>query len=200
MVVTRRKFVQSSLLAAAGLRLTSFRSPINPFSSQYFGIHPFILQHPDAVFIMKTDIENKTNGDAIKKAGLDFGRSVFSLTGDNIHGIPLTHKVVIKPNLTCRQRNHDKYTVLGTMGIITDVFFVEGIIESLKELGIPSGQFYIREVNCSYDLADGGYLDMAERTGIDLQGIDTPDCDLSPEQVNWKDVPDAVWIKKITYL
>ena len=44
------------------------------------------------------------------------------------------------------------------MGIVTDAFFVEGVIESLKELSIPPGQFYIREVNCPDDLADGGYL------------------------------------------
>ena len=41
------------------------------------------------------------------------------------------------------------------MGIVTDAFFVEGVIESLKELGIASGQFYIREVNCPDDLEGG---------------------------------------------
>ena len=66
------------------------------------------------------------------------------------------------------------YTIEKSMGIVTDACFVEGIIESMKELSISAEQFYIREVNCPDDLADGGYLDMAERTGIDLKCIDTP--------------------------
>jgi hypothetical protein len=86
------------------------------------------------------------------------------------------------------------------MGIVTDAFFVEGIIESLKELSIAAGQFYIREVNCPDDLADGGYLGMAERTGIDLQCIDTPAGNLSSEKIQWVDVPNGVWFRKIPYL
>ncbi len=86
------------------------------------------------------------------------------------------------------------------MGIVTDAYFVEGIIESMKELTIAAEQFYIREVNCPDDLADGGYPEMAARTGIDLKCIDTPAANLSPSQVQWVDVPDGVWFRKIPYL
>jgi hypothetical protein len=86
------------------------------------------------------------------------------------------------------------------MGIVTDAFFVEGIIESLKELSISSSQFYIREVNCPADFADGGYIQMAGRTGIDLKGVTTPANELSPEKIQWIDVPDGVWFRKIPYL
>jgi hypothetical protein len=200
MTITRRKFVQSSLMAGAGLILAPYKSFSNPKESSYFGVHPFILQNPYAVFIMSTNINLKTNSSAIKGAGLDFGRSVFGLTDDAVSGIPLTHKVVIKPNLTCRERNHSLYTIERSMGIVTDANFVEGIIESLKELGIAAGKFYIREVNCPDDLADGGYLEMSQRTGIDLKGIDTPVAQLNTEQVQWVDVPDGVSFKKIPYL
>ena len=137
--------------------------------SSYFGVNPFILNNPNSVFIMQTDVNVKTNSSAIRSAGLAFGRSVFALTDNPDEGIPLTHKIVIKPNLTCRARGNALYTIERTMGIVTDAFFVEGIIESMKELTIPAEQFYIREVNCPDDLADGGYIDMAQRTGIDLQ-------------------------------
>jgi hypothetical protein len=200
MPVTRRQFVQSSLFAGAGLMLGPLKAYNNRTAASLFGVHPFILQNPDAVFIMQTYVDAKTNSPAIKTAGLDFGRSVFGLTEDTESGIPLTYKVVIKPNLTCRQRDRDIYTAVSSMGIVTDAFFVEGVIESLKELGISAGQFYIREVNCPDDFADGGYVDMAQRTGIDLQGIDTPARDLSPEKVQWVDVPNGVWFKKIPYL
>lgn len=200
MRITRQKFIQSSVVAGAGLILTPYRSFINQMEFSSFGIHPFILQNPYAVFIMSTNINRKTDSSAIKVAGLDFGRSVFGLTDDAATGIPLTHKVVIKPNLTCRVRSHSLYTVERSMGIVTDANFVEGIIDSLKELGIAAGKFYIREVNCPDDLADGGYPDMAQRTGIDLQGIDTPVTELSPDKVQWVDVPDGVCFKRIPYL
>jgi len=200
MTINRRQFVQSSLMAGAGLMLYPFKSYSNPRADSLFGVHPFIIQNPDAVFVMSTNVNMKTNSTAIKGAGLDFGRSVFGLTDDKANGVPLTHKVVIKPNLTCRQRGSNSYTILRSMGIVTDAYFVEGIVESLKELGIAAGQFYIREVNCPEDLADGGYPSMAARTGIDLQGIDTPVWNLSPDQVQWVEVPDGVWFRRIPYL
>ncbi len=200
MAITRRQFVQSSLLAGAGLMLGKGKNSLSGSGSALFGIHPFILQNPDAVFIMRTNVDRKTNGAAIKSAGLGFGRSVFALTDNPAEGVPLTHRIVIKPNLTCRQRGRDIYTVENSMGIVTDACFVEGIIESMKELGLDAGQFYIREVNCPDDLADGGYLDMAQRTGIDLQCIDTPAGILSPDKIQWIDVPDGIWFRKIPYL
>jgi len=45
--------------------------------SGYFGVHPFVEQHPEAVFILRTQVDYKTNSDACKRAGLDLGRSVF---------------------------------------------------------------------------------------------------------------------------
>jgi len=200
MQVNRRRFLQSSLLAGVGLVLSSGKTFDNKKASELFGIHPFILNNPDSVFVMRTYIDFKTNSPAIKKAGLDFGRSVFGLTDDAVNGIQLTSKVVIKPNLTCRARGSTGYTIERSMGIVTDAFFIEGIIESLKELGLAANQFYIREVNCPDDLADGGYLNMAVRTGIDLQGINTPVQYLSPGKIQWVNVPDGVFFRRIPYL
>ncbi len=200
MTITRRQFVHSSLLAGAGLCSRPGKNKLAGSKSSLFGIHPFILQNPDAVFIMKTNVDYKTNSAALKSAGLGFGRSVFGLTDNPTEGIPLTHKIVIKPNLTCRQRGRDIYTIENSMGIVTDAHFVEGIIESMKELSIEAGQFYIREVNCPDDLADGGYPEMAQRTGIDLQCIDAPAGSLAPDKIQWVDVPDGIWFRKIPYL
>jgi hypothetical protein len=200
MTITRRQFVQSSLLAGVGFMLGPVKGTFNGAKSSLFSVNPFILQNPDSVFIMRTNVDRKTNSAAIKSAGLVFGRSVFGITDNIDEGIPLTHKIVIKPNLTCRQRGRDIYTIENSMGIVTDAFFVEGIIESLKELSIAAEQVYIREVNCPDDLADGGYVAMAERTGIDLKCIDTPAGILSPDKVQWIDVPNGVWFTKIPYL
>lgn len=200
MILSRRNFVRSSLLAGAGLVIGTGRTSVRAAGISLFSVDPFILRNPDAVFILRTNVDRKTNSAAIRSAGLDFGRSVFGLTDDILTGVPLSHKIVIKPNLTCRQRGRDIYTIERSMGIVTDANFVEGVIESLKELSISAGQIYIREVNCPEDLADGGYPAMAARTGIDLQCIDTPASQLSPDKIQWIDVPDGVWFRKIPYL
>ena len=60
-MVNRRNFLKTSVLAAAGLSL-----PIKAIASRsqtkgYFGVHPFIENHPEAVFIMRTNVDEKMN-------------------------------------------------------------------------------------------------------------------------------------------
>lgn len=202
MTLNRRTFIRSSLIAGSGLVINPLRAMDRElrYADPLFGVHPFIHENQDAVFIMKTDVDVKTNAPALKQAGLSFGRSVFGLTDNPDNGVPLTHKVVIKPNLTCRARWHKDYTIERSMGIVTDSSFTEGVIESLKELEIAGSQLYIREVNCPDDLAHGGYIHMAERTGIDLKCINTPYSDLHPSQLQWMDVEDGIYFRRIPYL
>jgi hypothetical protein len=200
MKFTRRSFIQSSILTGASLLLNPINRLTEFSKGSLFGVNPFILRNPRAVFIMKTNVDIKTNFSACKKAGLDFGRSVFGLTDNPDEGVSLTNKIIIKPNLTCRQRERDIYTWRGSMGIVTDAYFVEGIIESIKELSIPEEQFYIREVNCPADLRDGGYEAMAERTRINIRGINTPVWQLPPDLVQWTSVPEGKFFKMIPYL
>lgn len=202
MTQNRRSFIRASTIAGSGLMLNPLRALDRQFinAESLIGVHPFIFDNEDAVFIMKTDVDVKTNASAIKQAGLSFGRSVFGLTDDPDNGAPLTDKVVIKPNLTCRGKWDADYTTERSMGVVTDSNFTEGIIESLKELEISASQIYAREVNCPEDLAEGGYIDMAERTGIDLKGIDTPYSDLTPDQLQWMDVEDGLYFNRIPFL
>ncbi|MEN8202899.1 MAG: DUF362 domain-containing protein [Bacteroidota bacterium] len=198
----RRSFIRSTLAVGSGVLF----NPVDVLSrtpnrqGSMMGVHPFIHEHPDAVFIMRTNVDVKTNSDAMKQAGLVFGRSVFGLTDDSDIGVPLTHQYVIKPNLTCRMRNHDKYTVERSMGIVSDAHFTEGVIQSLKELEIGGSQIHLREVNCPDDLADGGYVDMADRTGVDLQCVETPYNELDPAQIQWVDMDDGIFFKKLPYI
>jgi len=199
-MITRREFLKTAGLGITGLSPTMKALASRNQTSGFFGVHSFIENNPSAVFIMHTNVDLKTNSEAKKLAGLDFGRSVFVPKEESEGGIPLTHKVALKPNLTCRQSSNDKYTVEGTMGIVTDAYLVEGMIESMKELGIAGNQFYIREVNCPEDFDDSGYWEMAERTGADIRDMSPEVGVISENDLQWVDVPDGVYFRKIPYL
>src|SRR5574341_1307684 len=201
-MISRRAFLKTAAAAGGALIFTPARALSSNHASlpEFFGIHPFVALHSEAVFIMRTHVDIKTNATAKKQVGLDFGRSVIVRLDEGEGGVPLTHKVVIKPNLTCRGKWDNRYTIAGSMGIITDVYFVEGIIESMKELGLTGNQFYIREVNCPQDFEDGGYWDMVNRTGADLRDLSAEVGVISESNLQWIDVPDGVWFRKIPYL
>lgn len=201
-MVTRREFLKT--VSAAGVAATLSPSGLlarySRTTADGFCIHPFIESNPTAVFIMRTNVDVKTNSAAKKQVGLDFARSVFLPLNTAEGGIPLTEKIVIKPNLTCRSRSDRRYTVAGTMGIVTDAYFVEGVIEGMKERGLPGSGFYIREANCPSDFEDGGYPAMATRTGADLRDLSAPIGTISESDVVWVDVPDGVWFARIPYI
>jgi uncharacterized protein (DUF362 family) len=198
--IDRRTFLRSLGVAGATLALNPhdlFGRTLS-LNAPYFGVHPFIEEHPDAVFVLSTNIDTKLNSSAKKQVGLAFGSSVF--VPMTTAGTPTTANVAVKPNLTCRSRTHPAYTIERSMGIVTDVYFVEGVLESLMGLGLSGSQFSLREVNCPGDFADGGYMEMAARTGADIRYLSGSVSSLPPEFIQWVDVPDGVWFSRIPYL
>jgi uncharacterized protein (DUF362 family) len=131
---------------------------------------------------------------------MQLAQSVFIPVDLAADAFPLSHRVVIKPNLTSRGQWMRGYTVERSYGVITDVDFVQGVIEGMKSLGIPGNQFSIREVNGSENLTEGKYAAMGSRTGADIKVISDPVTQLPAQAVVWKDVPNGVWFKKIPYL
>ncbi len=200
--LNRRSFIRSTLATGSGLMLHPLAawSQKGTAAESLLGVHPFIHDHPDAVFIMRTQVDSKTNFSALTDVGLNFGRSVFGLTDDPERGVPLTHQIAMKPNLTCRFRWHENYTIEGSMGIVTDAHFTEGIIESIKELSVPASQIHLREVNCPEDLEDGGYNAMALRTGVDMQCVETPYDQLNPDQITWSEVENGKYFKRLPHI
>jgi len=114
MKLDRRSFIRSIALAGSGLMLHPMRvmSKQAGTAGNLFCVHPFVQDNPDAVFIMKTNVDVKTNAAAMKEAGLKFADSVLGLTEDQELGVPISHKFAFKPNLTCRARDHSMYTCL----------------------------------------------------------------------------------------
>jgi len=202
-MLNRRKFLKTTALISGACLFDSAEaiSRISGrMSANYFSVHPFIEDNPDAVFIMLTDVDVKTNADAIRQAGLQLGQSLLIPTDDSEKGIPTSHTIAIKPNLTGRRVDDQRYTTEGTMGIVTDANFVEGLIESIKGLGIEGNQIYLRNSKGFENLEEGGYAAMAERTGADVQMFYQETVDLySPELLQWKDVPDGQFFKRLPY-
>jgi len=175
---------------------------------RYFGLHRFIEAHPEAVFIKHTSVPVKTDSEAKKQEGIELAREIFTL--QDTPGIPLSHMVAIKPNLTCT--GGMGRTVDG-VGILTDPYFVEGMVEGMKETGLSEDKMYMREGNwfrdsCSNEAAISPYMGVAERTGAHLVDFPTGreitqltfDELEEGSEVIWKDCPDGVIFKRIGYV
>jgi len=176
---------------------------------QYFGLHQFIEAHPEAVFIKRTEVMSKTDSEDKKQAGIEFASEVFTLR--DTPGIPLSHMVAIKPNLTCTS---GAGRTADGMGILTDPYFVEGIIEGMKGVGFSEDNMYMREGNwlgdsyCPNEYAISPYVDMAARTGAHLADFPTgrtiTQLSLSTmeegSEVIWKDCPGGMVFSRIGYV
>lgn len=199
-MITRRRFMQT--VAAAGT--SALASPIHALTSRkqvstgYFGVHPFIESHPEAVFIMKTDVDQKMNADAKKSAGLAFGRSVFVPYDDT--GIPIDISIPVKPNI--KTANPNKFPIEDIIGHVADPFFMEGLFEGMKELGIAGSQFHIRETIDYQNWQQFFYVDMAKRVGADLRldlGLRKSYL-VEGRDYNYRDIPEGIFWKRLPYL
>jgi len=168
-MVTRREFLKTaSLVTGAAALLPTSEIPGTLLSTDYFGLNDFIESHPDAVFVFRTAITDKTDTAGIKNTAYQFGKNLFIGKSDPSNAFPLTANVVFKPNIT--SWSWDIKPIESTMGIQTDPNFVEGIIQALKDLSLPAANMYIRDANYSAARADGQwYHDLATRTGVNLK-------------------------------
>ena len=203
---SRRNFLISSswLCGSASLSRPASVFALASKPSGYFGVHPFIDQHPEAVFIMRTHVDYKTNSGACLRAGLDFGRSVFVPMDST--GTPVTHYIAAKPNLTAHDPVDKKrgLTLEDTMGINTDVYFVEGLFESLKGLGVPGNRMHTRDTNGGGVIGPRGYVAMSRRVGATAvpvkNNIETPEDANNAGAFVWKEVPGGVVHTQLPYL
>ena len=202
----RRQFIKTSALAGAAMATKPIRASVSRHqdSTGFFGVHPFIENHPEAVFIMRTSANAVLDSPGKKAAGEEFGRSVII---PRESGVPLTSLIPIKPNI---RFEHGWNVNVGAGKIAasevqgykgTDAFFVEGVIESLKELGISPEQIFIREVNSRSDGGGSGdYPAMAQRTGAELRYMGDKIGVIDNNDLVWVETPEGIWYRKIPYL
>ena len=200
----RRKFFKKTALSAAGISLIPKSKLLSETldGTGYFGVHPFVEENPDAVFIMRTDVDVKTNGTAIYNAGKSFASTVLVAKNSGDPGaVPVSNFIAIKPNLTLRFHFDDRYTVEGTMGIVTDVNFVEAFVDTLTGFGVDNSKIHLVETNYdSSDLTDGGYLDMVSRKEIVFKDLSAGVGGIDEDDIVWKDVVGGSYFKKLPYI
>src|SRR5665811_1279832 len=99
----RRDFIRVSSAAGiaglAGSRYSAFANP-SPADVEGFDLHPFIKEHPEAVFINLTSVKQKTDKEAIHDVAFKLASEMFVKT-TNGKGYSNSTKINCKPNWTC---------------------------------------------------------------------------------------------------
>lgn len=182
----RRTFLKCvggcGLASVAGPAVTVLARELE--APSYFGLHPFIEAHPEAVFVRKTTVASKEDAEGKRREALALANQIFTLR--DTPGIPLTHKFAIKPNLTSAKGSGIKHA------IVTDPFVVEGFIEGLKQRNVAGERIYIRE-GLMITQPGTGYVELSERSGVHY-GDDVSRTPVVAE------CPDGVVLRRTKYL
>ena len=200
-MIKRRDFLKTASLAGGigAAKPIEILASHSQESTGFFSVHPFVENNSEAVFIMRTNVDVKTNHDAVKAAGSSFANTVLVPSES---GVPVTNLFPIKPNITYvtwsgTPANDAEYR----MGVITDPWFVEGIIERYKNLGVAANKVTVLDVwNDGSNRKLNGYADMCTRQGANMNPSSTGVSDLGANGVTWVDVPDGVYFRKIPYI
>ena len=160
----RRDFIKvSSAAGIAGLVGPGYASMAHaaPSKTNGFDLHPFIKEHPEAVFINLTSVEEKTDSEPIYDAAYKLASEMFVKTTSG-KGYLNSTKVNCKPNWTCAGRpGSDPESKLG---ITTDLNYIEGFLKGVKNRGPQN--YSLRECACPQFWDSNGYTAMAERNEI----------------------------------
>ena len=169
----RRDFIRvSSAAGIVGLAGRSFDSFASPYDARVegFDLHPFIKEHPEAVFINLTSVKEKTDAKDIYDAAFKLSTEMFVKTRRG-KGYPNSTKITCKPNWTSSRIDRNDPT--AHLGITTDNNYVEGFLNGVKTKG-PQ-EFYLRECASPNSWAANGYVALAERNNFDLKNLSTMD-------------------------
>lgn len=211
----RRQFLHTAVAAGAGLGLArhvhAFSRNAGRSAANALALHPFVAAHPEAVFIRRTQVADKLDTAAKFAAGAAFMGELF--TAGESGEAPFANAFAIKPNLTCTMGTGN--TPAG-MGIMTDIPFVDGVMQGLRDQGFPGGNMFMREGNwlgdgyCAGEYPVTGPLleALVQKHGCHVYDFPTgrrlTDMTLDTLQagteVIWCDVPDGVVFRRIGYV
>jgi hypothetical protein len=193
----RRDFIKvSSAAGLIGIVGSGFDAIANPYSEGVdgFDLHPFIKEHPEAVFIYLTSVKEKTDAKGINESAYKLANEMFVKTS-NGKGYSNSTKITCKPNWTCN--SIDKKNPTANLGITTDTNFIEGYLNGVKVKG-PQ-EFYLRECACSFLWKANGWMDMAQRNNFDLTDLTSKNYWDLGDQIIFKTI-DGVVFKEVGFM
>ena len=191
----RRDFIKvSSAAGILGVAAPAYNAFARSSSDEGFDLHPFIKEHPEAVFINFTSVKEKTDAAAISEAAYKLAGEMFvKTTGGN--GYSGATRIACKPNWTCS--NPDKKDPTANLGITTDLNFIEGFLKSVNNL--PNRGIFLRESSCPFLWPVNGYTQMAERNGFDLTDLTSKDYWDQGDNLIFKTI-DGVVFREVAYM
>ena len=161
-----------------------------------FDLHPFIREHPEAVFINLTSVAELTDQQGIHDAAYKLAGEMFVKTSTS-KGYPNSTKITCKPNWTCTG-GFGRKNPISNLGVATDLNFIEGFLKSVKNLG-PE-QFYLRECACPFSWEPNGYMPMARRNNFDLKDLSSMDFwELGKDDIIFRKV-DGVVFREVGFM
>lgn len=170
---TRRHF----LLGGAGAAAL-------PAASRYFGLHPFIEANRGAVFIRRTKVAHRMDAPGLRAEGLRLGREIFVPL--DRPGIPVSHRVVLKPNVLTHRPPRGVRINWGT-----DPDFYEGLIAALHDVGLR--KFYYAEANYRSSRWSAQYDDIHDRYHVEIAEPERRSRHYQDGfEMNWSKPPGAV--------
>ncbi|MBN1291943.1 MAG: twin-arginine translocation signal domain-containing protein, partial [Candidatus Latescibacteria bacterium] len=188
----RRDFIKASTAAGVtgfvGAHSALAKKANEKFSGPGFDVHPFIKEHPEAVFIYKTSVDSKKDIDKIESAGLKLSKELIVKTDSA--GYSNSTRITLKANFTCAGPK-DGHAVFEKLGVNTDPNFVAGWVQGMRETG-PQ-EYYLRECACPDAWDDMGWTAMAEKNGIDFRDLSSKHYyELEKGDLNFVKVPKGV--------
>lgn len=195
----RRDFIKATTVAGVSGMIGQGCSTMGKtakYTGPGFDVHPFVKSHPEAVFVSMTDIKSKSDTDDIRNEGNKLAKELIVKTPSG--GYPYSTRITVKPNWTSAGPRDGK-PVFEKLGVNTDLNFIEGWVQGMKEVG-PQ-QYFIRECCCPKQWEPLGYVAMCERNGIDLRDLSSMDIwELKKGDLNYIKIPNGVVFDEVAYM
>lgn len=155
-----------------------------------------VQDHPDAVFIRRTDAAGFDDRERFRQAGYALAAGLL-----DSNGAPDERTFVLKPNVVAGSESRRTDDTHSDRGIVTDPDFVGGIVTRLRELG--ARRILVAEgggpIPMGPTFTERGYERMAAECGVDLVDLNKEKGAYAPDEINWTPV-DGVVFKEIPFV
>ena len=158
-------------------------------------LSPKLKENPDAVFIRKTNLTRMDDWEGFYRGGYLIAKDIFVSSDD------AEQKLILKPNVVSNApKDADGNLITDAAGIVTNAYFVGGIIDRMQELAAKD--IVIAEGGGPMDMMavykGWGYDQMAENRGVTLINLNKPH--YSTGDLNWTPVEEGVVMKDIPFV